>query len=149
MELARNDHPETQSRTQSVTWWIQFWVFCSMPNASSGSQALLQSTIARNPWGEKVGREAMSIRLQMMPLESLYVTLALWMSSEYGTRVQEQPVEEYVMPDTLELRVVDAKGVEKMVVVHVQRWHACLHCKTLCSVCMAIRKVKSTTPHLS
>jgi len=34
---------------------------------------------------------------------------------------QEQPVEEYVMPDTLELRVVDAKGVEKMVVVHVQR----------------------------
>mmetsp|Transcript_64017 Transcript_64017/g.152666 ORF Transcript_64017/g.152666 Transcript_64017/m.152666 type:complete len:757 (+) Transcript_64017:61-2331(+) len=34
---------------------------------------------------------------------------------------QEQPVEDYVMPDTLELRVVDAKGIEKTVVVHVQR----------------------------
>jgi hypothetical protein len=34
---------------------------------------------------------------------------------------QEQPAEEYVMPDTLELKVVDARGVEKIVVVHVQR----------------------------
>mmetsp|Transcript_79585 Transcript_79585/g.170649 ORF Transcript_79585/g.170649 Transcript_79585/m.170649 type:complete len:548 (+) Transcript_79585:87-1730(+) len=34
---------------------------------------------------------------------------------------QEQPAEEYVMPDTLELKVVNDKGQEKIVVVHVQR----------------------------
>lgn len=34
---------------------------------------------------------------------------------------QEQPAEEYVMPDTLELRVTDARGEEKLVIVHVQR----------------------------
>lgn len=34
---------------------------------------------------------------------------------------QEQPAEEYVMPDTLELKVVNAQGEEKVIVVHVQR----------------------------
>jgi len=34
---------------------------------------------------------------------------------------QEQPAEEYAMPDTLELKVVNAKGEEKVVIVHVQR----------------------------
>jgi hypothetical protein len=34
---------------------------------------------------------------------------------------QEQPAEEYVMPDTLELKVVDANGEEKIITVHVQR----------------------------
>lgn len=34
---------------------------------------------------------------------------------------QEQPAEEYVMPDTLELRVTNAQGQEKVVTVHVQR----------------------------
>jgi len=34
---------------------------------------------------------------------------------------QEQPAEEYVMPDVLELRVVDQLGMEKVVNVHVQR----------------------------
>merc|ERR550537_1997233 len=34
---------------------------------------------------------------------------------------QEQPAEEYVMPDTLELKVADAQGAEKVVTVHVQR----------------------------
>mmetsp|Transcript_66368 Transcript_66368/g.154221 ORF Transcript_66368/g.154221 Transcript_66368/m.154221 type:complete len:555 (+) Transcript_66368:68-1732(+) len=34
---------------------------------------------------------------------------------------QEQPAEEYVMPDTLELKVVSAAGEEKLVIVHVQR----------------------------
>mmetsp|Transcript_13719 Transcript_13719/g.39143 ORF Transcript_13719/g.39143 Transcript_13719/m.39143 type:complete len:542 (-) Transcript_13719:104-1729(-) len=34
---------------------------------------------------------------------------------------QEQPAEEYVMPDTLELKVVNARGEEKVVTVHVQR----------------------------
>mmetsp|Transcript_15345 Transcript_15345/g.42064 ORF Transcript_15345/g.42064 Transcript_15345/m.42064 type:complete len:522 (+) Transcript_15345:152-1717(+) len=33
----------------------------------------------------------------------------------------EQPAEEYVMPDTLELKVVDDRGEEKLVIVHVQR----------------------------
>lgn len=34
---------------------------------------------------------------------------------------QEQPAEEYVMPDTLELHVTDSRGQEKLVIVHVQR----------------------------
>jgi len=34
---------------------------------------------------------------------------------------QEQPAEEYVMPDTLELKVVNARGDEKIITVHVQR----------------------------
>mmetsp|Transcript_78594 Transcript_78594/g.143167 ORF Transcript_78594/g.143167 Transcript_78594/m.143167 type:complete len:543 (-) Transcript_78594:144-1772(-) len=34
---------------------------------------------------------------------------------------QEQPAEEYVMPDTLELKVRDARDQEKLVTVHVQR----------------------------
>mmetsp|Transcript_91487 Transcript_91487/g.191239 ORF Transcript_91487/g.191239 Transcript_91487/m.191239 type:complete len:660 (-) Transcript_91487:228-2207(-) len=34
---------------------------------------------------------------------------------------QEQPADDYIMPDTLELRVTDAQGREKVVVVHVQR----------------------------
>lgn len=34
---------------------------------------------------------------------------------------QEQPGEEYVMPDTLELKVVNSKGQEKLIIVHVQR----------------------------
>jgi hypothetical protein len=34
---------------------------------------------------------------------------------------QEQPAEEYVMPDVLELRVLDQSGTEKVVNVHVQR----------------------------
>jgi len=34
---------------------------------------------------------------------------------------QEQPADDYVMPDTLELKVVDARGQEKLVIVHVQR----------------------------
>jgi len=34
---------------------------------------------------------------------------------------QEQEAEEYVMPDTLELRVKDGRGMEKIVTVHVQR----------------------------
>jgi len=34
---------------------------------------------------------------------------------------QEQPVEEYVMPDTLELSIVNAKGQTTAITVHVQR----------------------------
>lgn len=34
---------------------------------------------------------------------------------------QEQPAEDYVMPDILELKVTDARGMEKVVTVHVQR----------------------------
>lgn len=34
---------------------------------------------------------------------------------------QEQPAEEYVMPDTLELKVMNAHGEEKIITVHVQR----------------------------
>mmetsp|Transcript_65566 Transcript_65566/g.118096 ORF Transcript_65566/g.118096 Transcript_65566/m.118096 type:complete len:460 (-) Transcript_65566:87-1466(-) len=34
---------------------------------------------------------------------------------------QEQPAEEYVMPDSLELKVVNSMGEEKVVTVHVQR----------------------------
>jgi len=34
---------------------------------------------------------------------------------------QEQPAEEYVMPDSLELKVVNERGEEKLVTVHVQR----------------------------
>ena len=34
---------------------------------------------------------------------------------------QEQPAEEYVMPDMLDLKVVNEHGEEKMVTVHVQR----------------------------
>mmetsp|Transcript_106407 Transcript_106407/g.343279 ORF Transcript_106407/g.343279 Transcript_106407/m.343279 type:complete len:549 (-) Transcript_106407:120-1766(-) len=34
---------------------------------------------------------------------------------------QEQPAEEYVMPDTLELKVTNQNGEEKMITVHVQR----------------------------
>lgn len=34
---------------------------------------------------------------------------------------QEQPADDYVMPDTLELRVTNAQGAEKIVTVHVQR----------------------------
>jgi len=34
---------------------------------------------------------------------------------------QEQPAEEYVMPDVLELHVLDQSGVERVVNVHVQR----------------------------
>eukprot|EP00930_Biecheleria_cincta_P085481 TRINITY_DN74872_c0_g1_i1.p1 TRINITY_DN74872_c0_g1~~TRINITY_DN74872_c0_g1_i1.p1 ORF type:complete len:541 (-),score=126.74 TRINITY_DN74872_c0_g1_i1:180-1748(-) len=34
---------------------------------------------------------------------------------------QEQPAEEYTMPDALEVRVVDARGEERAITVHVQR----------------------------
>merc|ERR1719329_1176320 len=34
---------------------------------------------------------------------------------------QEQPAEEYVMPDTLEIKVRDAKGQDKIITVHIQR----------------------------
>jgi hypothetical protein len=34
---------------------------------------------------------------------------------------QEQPAEDYVMPDTLEIKVRDAKGQERIITVHVQR----------------------------
>eukprot|EP00931_Biecheleriopsis_adriatica_P073451 TRINITY_DN47734_c0_g1_i1.p1 TRINITY_DN47734_c0_g1~~TRINITY_DN47734_c0_g1_i1.p1 ORF type:complete len:510 (-),score=140.33 TRINITY_DN47734_c0_g1_i1:85-1614(-) len=62
----------------------------------------------------------------VLPDEKTFLDLGLHPGARAGLELrinyyQEQPAEEYVMPDALELKVVNARGEEKMVTVHVQR----------------------------
>lgn len=68
---------------------------------------------------------AVEIR-DVLPDDKTLAELGLRVGDKCGIELrinyyQEQPAEEYVMPDTLELRVVDARGMKKIVIVHVQR----------------------------
>eukprot|EP00927_Polykrikos_kofoidii_P066267 TRINITY_DN6189_c0_g1_i2.p1 TRINITY_DN6189_c0_g1~~TRINITY_DN6189_c0_g1_i2.p1 ORF type:complete len:527 (+),score=110.64 TRINITY_DN6189_c0_g1_i2:162-1742(+) len=62
----------------------------------------------------------------VLPEDATLASLGMKLGERGGIELRinyyhEQPAEEYVMPDTLELRVVDNRGQEKNVIVHVQR----------------------------
>merc|ERR1719261_557083 len=67
----------------------------------------------------------MEIRDMLDPERSL-AELGLHVDDKVGIELrinyyQEQPAEEYVMPDTLELKITDARNEKRIVTVHVER----------------------------
>jgi len=63
---------------------------------------------------------------EVLPDEKTFAQLGLKPGDKAGIELrinyyQEQPAEEYTMPDALEVRLVDARGEERAITVHVQR----------------------------